>query len=340
MNDVVADHVATTANLVDSTEVAVSEATTEGLSLEDKIDVTVIANILEGGSHDFDFIVLTEVWDYQNYDPGIHGSDSNAAPSGCPSSYTPPTLWTSPEQDFSPTPLYLQKYRDAFICGNTNTKIFYYQTWSLGYNEVENGATRLSDKSFTRPSFQQELVMYPDLALADRIEYEGFKWQKFVASSNRPDIIFIPAAYALAAFMRDIENGVAPGFEALADTAGLYNGKLAWTDCLFYEDQYHLASIGHYLMAQVIYASVFNKDPTGTPIGSSSYGKSEYFPEGEYPLYGLSDTDFQSMLAEAGAAGVYDLKGYQSLDYVPDSLRDYLQTLAWNTVSIERKQIK
>ena len=340
MNDVVADHVATHASGAGTAQLTVTESTTEGLSLEDKAGVPGIAAVLGGGTHTYDFVVITEVWDYQNYDAEDQGAATNAAPSGCPdSSYTPPSDWTNPPSDWSPTPYYVQRYRDAFVCGNSATRVFYYQTWSLGYNEVENGATRASDSSFVRPGLDQELVWYPDLALADRIEYEGLKWQKFVAAANRPDIIFIPAAYALARLMRAIEAGTAPGFEALAATGGLHNGRLAWADYLFYEDQYHLSSVGHYFMALVIYASVFDADPTGIPVGSGLYPGSEYFADGQYPLRGVSDAEYETLLAEAGASGVYDLRGHNNLDYLPDSLRDYLQTLARTTVVEERQAL-
>ncbi len=345
LNDVVADHVAATAHAVDGgTQITTTESTSSGISLRENADVPAVAAVLAGGAHDYDFVVLTEMWDFQNYDPAAHGIDANAAPAGCPpESYVRPALWDSPPSEWMPNPGFLQEYRDAFVCGNPEARVFYYQTWTLGYNEVIEGAHRASAPEFARPTIPQIAddiaggLLAPDLPLADRIEYEGVKWERFVEAANRPDIVFLPAAYAIAEFMRDIETGDAPGFEALAASGGLDGtGKLAWADYLFYEDQYHLASIGHYLVSLVIYAGVLDASPLGAAIGTGLYPNSEYFSVGQFPLEEVTDVEFQALLTETGSAGVYDLRGHGGRDYVPTSLRVYLQELAWDVIVANR----
>jgi hypothetical protein len=345
MNDIVADHVATTAALIDpATQLALTEATSSGISLRENMEVPSVSAVFDASTHSYDVVVLTEMWDFQNYDPAVHGRDTNAAPAGCPGDgYDPPSIWTAPPTVWMPNPVHLQRYRNAFICGKADTRVFYYQSWSLGYNEVTDGATRASAPGFVRPTRSDVTAdiaagdIAPDLPLADRIEYEGVKWESFVAAANRPDITFIPAAYALSKFMRAIENGTAPGFGALATTGGIdASGKLAWADYLFYEDQYHLASIGQYLMGLVIYAGVFNLSPLGAPIGGGLYPNSEFFQSGQFPLQEVSDAEYRSLLTAAGANGVYDLRGYAGKDYVPTGLRIYLQELAWETIVSNR----
>ncbi len=345
LNDIVADHVATTAELVDSElSFTFTEATSNGISLRENREVPSVSQVIDGAAHDYDIVVVTEMWDYQNFDPAEHGTDNNATPANCPSqSYAPPAMWLSPPSVWMPNPLYLQQYRDAFVCGNPDVRVYYYQTWSLGYNEVTNGATRPSAPGFTRPTIGEVAAdiatgnLWPDLPLADRIEYEGVKWERFVAATNRPDINLIPAAYGLAKFMRDIEAGTAPGFEHLATTNGLdQSGQLAWADYLFYEDQYHLASIGQYLMGLMIYAEVFDRTPETVPVGTNLYPNSEYFANDQYPLEEVSDVEYQALLNTAGASGVYDLRGYNGKDYVPTRLRLYLQRLAYDTVLANR----
>lgn len=265
---------------------------------------------------------------------------NNDALSECPSvDYQIPSLWENPREDWAPIPYYLQQYADALECGNSQSVTFYYQTWSLGYDEVNNGATRQSSQSYQRPTVEEMEQMlinenaWPDLPLADRIEFEGVKWQYFVRSTRRSHIQFIPAAFAMARLMREIEAGEVPGFEAVASSNGITaNGSLAWTDYIFYQDQYHLSSVGHYFMALVIYASVFNESPAGIEIGNNQFPASEWFPENQYDLEGITNTRYQELLNETGAAGIYDLRGHNNKDYVHDDLRLYLQRLAWDVV--------
>jgi hypothetical protein len=170
------------------------------------------------------------------------------------------------------------------------------------------------------------------LAAADLIEYRGVKWERFVAAINRPNLVFVPANYALAELMRDIEAGTAPGFEALQGTSGLTaDGELAWVDWIFYEDGYHLSTVGHYFMSLMIFSAVYNVSPEGLEIGSGNYPASEWFPNDQYPLEGVSNARYQELLTESGASGIYGLRGYQGRDCIHDELRDYLQRLAWET---------
>ncbi len=172
----------------------------------------------------------------------------------------------------------------------------------------------------------------PDLAAADLIEYRGVKWERFVAAINRPNLVFIPTNYALAQLMRDIEAGIAPGFQALQGADGLTpEGELGWVDWIFYEDGYHLSTVGHYFMSLMIFSAVYNVSPEGLEIGSGNYAVSDAFRNDQYPLEGISNSRYQELLDDSGASGIYDLRGYQDLDYIHDELRDYLQRLAWDT---------
>lgn len=340
MNMIVDDYVALLANLANSeNQLNTVQVTNNGISLVEKMDRE--HGLFDGDpTHNFDFAVLTEAWDYQNFNPEVHGRDVNEAVNSCPpSDYNFPDLWENPEEDWVPIPYYLQQYADALECGNSESVTFYYQTWSLGYNEVPNGATRTSDQNYQRPTIaemEQMLIngnVSPDLPLADRIEFEGVKWQYFVRSTQRSHIVFIPAAFALSRLIREIEAGQVPGFEAVAATNGVgADGTLVWTAYLFHNDQYHLSTVGHYLMSLVIYASVFNQSPEGLEIGSGQFVASEWFPEDQYDLEGITNERYNELLAESGASGVYDLRGYNDLDYMHDDLRNYLQRLAWEVV--------
>lgn len=346
MNFIVDDYVKLMAEEADNeTSIDIATVTASGgLSLESKYEVEGVKELFtEDASENYDFIVLTEQWDYQFYTPATGGSDTNDPVYGCPpSDYTPPALWTSPPDDWFPTPYALQRYSDAIACGNSSTFTYYYQTWSLGYNEVTNGDTRQSNQNYVRPTVDEIRQLQangqgmPDLPLADRIDFEGVKWESFVKAANRPDIIFIPAGYAMARLIRDMEAGAVPGFESVATSNGLAdNGKLAWTNHLFYQDQYHLSSFGHYFVSLVIYASVFNRSPEGLEVGTDRYLVSEAFPENEYPLQGISNARYQELLDESDAKGIYDLKGYNDLDYIHDDLRIYLQKMVWEVVQQE-----
>jgi len=342
MNMIVDDHVALLANLADAN----TQITTEQITADDDLDLAGKMDREEHGlfdgdnTHTYNFAVLTEQWDYQNYNPDLLGRDTNDAIAGCPpADYQVPDLWENPEEDWAPTPYYLQQYADALECGNADNVTFYYQTWSLGYDEVENGATRASDQNYQRPTIaeMEQLLINdnarPDLPLADRIEFEGVKWQYFVRSAKRSHIVFIPAGFALARLMRAIEAGEVPGFEAVAATGGITSeGTLAWTDYLFYQDQYHLSTVGHYLMALVIYASVFDQSPEGLAIGSGQFLKSEWFPDDQYDLEGITNDRYQEVLNETGAEGIYDLRGHNDRDYMHEDLRNYLQRMAWDVV--------
>ena len=340
MNMIVDDYVAILANQADSdTQITRDQVTNGDISLVGKMDRE--HGLFDGdNSHEYDFAVLTEQWGYQDYNPDLLGRDSNDALNECaPADYEVPSLWIDPEEDWAPIPYYLQQYADALECGNNESVTFYYQTWSLGYDEVANGATRAANQNYQRPTIaemEQMLInenAWPDLPLADRIEFEGVKWQYFVRSAKRSHIEFIPAAFALSRLMRAIEAGEVPGFEAVATTGGLTaDGTLAWTDYLFYQDQYHLATVGHYFMSLVIYAAVFDQSPEGLEIGSGQFLTSEWFPEDQYDLEGISNERYQELLQETGAAGIYELRGHNDLDYMHDDLRDYLQRLAWDVV--------
>lgn len=351
MNDVVGEYVSVLAELRRSTtELSLDVVTNydpdnahetfSGLSLGGKIDYEYVRDVLNGDTHSYNFAVITEEWDYQNYNVDYHGTDSNDPITGCrPDGYEVPGQWSNPEFAWYFNPYYVQLYKDALSCGNSNSLTFYYQTWSLGWNEVENGDTRLSNQDYIRPSYAQieEDIRtgqnYPDLPLADRIDYEGVKWQHFVHHANRPDIVFIPAGFAMAQFIRDVEAGIVPGFEAVAESNGITEeGHLAWRDYLFYQDGYHLASAGHYLMSLVIYASVFNESPEGIEIGENNFRASWAFAENQYPLRGVSNEEYENLLASSGANGVFDLRGTNGFEYIHDDLRDYLQELAWEVV--------
>lgn len=346
MNFIVDDYVkimaedASFENSVDITTVTASG----GLSLESKYEVEEVAALFnEGTGANYDFVVLTEQWDYQWYTAAQNGEDTNSPVSGCPpDDYQAPDLWINPNDDWMPTPYALQQYTDAIVCANSEAKVFYYQTWSLGYNEVENGDIRSSDQNFSRPSIAEINALMnagngsPDLPLADRIEFEGVKWENFVVEANRPDIIFIPAGYGVAKLMRAIEAGTVPGFEAVANTGGLTeNGVLAWRDYIFYQDQYHAATVGHYFLSLVIYASVFQQSPEGLPVGSEKYLVAEAFSENQYELEEISDEKYQQLLDESGAKGIYGLRGYGEKDYMHESLKVYLQRLAWEVVQTD-----
>ncbi|MTI21852.1 hypothetical protein E1176_12540 [Fulvivirga sp. RKSG066] len=340
MNMIVDDYVATLANLGDAGTTLNREQVTNGdISLVGKMDRE--HGLFDGdNSHSYDFAVLTEQWGYQDFNPSEFGEDTNAAISGCaPDGYQVPALWENPAEDWAPIPYYLQQYADALECGSPESVTFYYQTWSLGYDEVPNGTTRAANQNYQRPTVEEMEQMlnsgnaFQDLPLADRIEFEGVKWQFFVRSTKRSHIRFIPAAFAMSRLMREIEAGTVPGFEALANSGGLTaDNQLAWVDYLFYQDEYHLSTVGHYFMSLVIYASVFNQSPEGFAIGSGQFLTSEWFPENQYDLEGISNEQYEALLQEAGAEGIYDLRGYNDLDYMHDDLRDYLQRLAWDVV--------
>ena len=113
-------------------------------------------------------------------------------------------------------------------------------------------------------------------------------------------------------------------------------GHLAWRDYLFYaEDGYHLATMGHYLMSLVIYASVFNESPEGIEIGEGNFRASGAFSVNQYPIRGISNEEYEALLEETGAEGVYGLRGTNGLEYVHDDLRLYLQRLAWEVVQAD-----
>ena len=339
MNDIVADHVAESARKSDpSVSLGIAEATTESITLQGKKEFHIIRDVFAGGSHQFDFVIITEAWDYQNYHPQIHGEDLSTSPTGCPGQgYSYVADWTAANEWYY-TPYYLQKYRDVFVCSNSSTKVLYYQTWSLGYNEVENGLTRVSDPGYSRPEIsdvQDDILRgrVPDLPLADRITYEGVKWLALTRAAKRNDLIFIPAAFALADLMRHMEQGVVPGFEDIADRSGLNaEGQVPWADFLFYQDQYHLGTLGHYFMSLVIYSSMFNKSPEGLSL-DDSYKVSEYFPEDQFPLYGITDAEYQKLLSETNLSGIDQLRGKNNRHYIHDSLRLYLQKSAWEAAT-------
>lgn len=347
MNDIVDDYVKLMSEAADDqTSLTVADGVFlaefgGGLSLESKMVAPIITELFESGaSQKYDFVLLTEQWDYQFYNPSEYGSDTNGEVNGCPASgYTPPSNWATPPDDWYPTPYPLQRYVDAISCGNANTTVFYYQTWSLGFNEVSNGATRPANPDYKRPSVSEIRQLQavgqgrPDLPLADRIEFEGVKWESFIKAANRPQLRFVPAGYAVARLLRNIEAGTVPGFEAVANSNGLnQNGQLAWTDYIFYQDQYHFASIGHYFVSLVIYASVFNRSPEGLPIGNDNYLASQAFNENQFPLQEISNDKYLELLQQTGAKGVYDLRGYQEKDYIHEDLKIYLQRLAWQVV--------
>ncbi len=351
LNDVVGEYVTVLARLKRSeTEVSADVVTNydpdhahdrfSGLSLGGKVNYDHVRDVFNNDSHDYHFAVITEEWDYQNYNVDYHGTDQNDPVDVCrPSDYAVPGQWSNPEFDWYFNPYYVQLYRDALVCGNASNMVFYYQTWSLGWNEVENGDRRLSDQNYSRPTYDQIRQdirtgqNFPDLPLADRIDYEGVKWQHFIHHANRPDIVFIPAAFALSQFIRDVEAGVVPGFEAVAATDGMTDdGHLAWRDYLFYQDGYHLASAAHYLMALVIYATVFNESPVGIPIGEGNFRVSWAFSENQYPLTEITNEAYENLLQSTGANGVFDLRGHEGLEYIHEDLRNYLQELAWEVV--------
>ncbi|WP_258099072.1 hypothetical protein [Marinoscillum pacificum] len=324
------------------TTLEITEITNHGgLSLESKYDVSEIAALFDdGASSNYDFLVLTEQWDYQWYNTIEYGADSNDPVTDCPpADYQVPAIWLNPDNDWIPSPYALQRYTDAITCGNPDAITYYYQTWSLGYNEVNDGATRPSDQNYVRPTVEEIDQLqgsgqgFPDLPLADRIEFEGVKWENFVKNANRPNIVFIPAGYAVARLIREIEAGTVPGFEDLAETNGITaSGNMAWADYIFYEDQYHASTVGHYFLSLVIYASVFNQSPEGLSIGSNRYLVSSAFSESQYPLEEITNERYQELLVESGAKGIYDLRGYNDLDYMHDDLRIHLQRLAWEVV--------
>lgn len=342
MNMIVDDYVATLASLADeNNQVTTYQHTNGDISLRGKMDREGLSDLFDGDpSHNYDFAVLTEQWDYQNFNPEVYGRDTNEMLNACPpDNYDYVDLWETPAEDWAPIPYYLQQYADAIECGNEASMTFYYQTWSLGYNEVENGATRAATTDFTRPTVEEmEQILtsgdpYPDLPLADRIEFEGVKWQYFVRSTRRSHIEFIPAAFGMARLIREIEAGEVPGFEAVASTGGMgSDGTLAWTDYIFHQDQYHLSTVGHYFMSLMIYAAIFDQSPEGLEIGRGLFLTSEWFPENQFDLEGISNDRYRELLEESGAEGVYELRGYNNLDYLHDDLRNYLQRLAWEVV--------
>lgn len=347
INTIVDDYVKNLAEAADeSTTLTVDMVTASGgLSLESKMDLPEIAPLFDSdAAASYDFIMVTEQWDYQWYHPAEYSLDTNDPVYGCPpSDYAAPADWVSPPDDWFPTPYPLQQYADAIACGSSNeTFLFYYQTWSLGYNEVENGATRISDPNYVPPTVDEMRAIQangnalPDLPLANRIAFEGVKWESWLKAANRPNIVQIPAAYAMSRLMLAMEAGEVPGFEAAANTQGLNaSGEVVWTDYLFYNDQYHLSTVGHYFVSLVIYASIFNQNPQGLEIGSGDYLVSEAFFEEQYPLEGITNAEYSVLLNAAGAVGVYDLRGFNGLDYMHDDLRDYLQNLAWTVVQEE-----
>ena len=340
INDKVAEFVVNLAELRDAQNVINPEVVLgTDISLRGKMEMDEIQAFMEPNStHDYDFAVITDQWDIQNYNVDIDGVDTNEAVSSCPADdYQVPAEWLTDE--WAPIPYFIQQYRDGLKCGNPDTHVFYYQTWSLGYNEVRNGESRTSDQNYQRPTVEeiQQAIRSgneaPDLPLADRIDFEGVKWQNLVRHTNREDIIFIPAGFALARMIRDIEAGIVPGFEAVAATNGAdANGRLVWTDYLFYQDQYHLSTVGNYLMSLVIYASVFNESPEGIAIGSGNFEASEYFPEDQYPLTEITNEEYTELLNTHNANGIYELRGVNGQDYIHEDLRNYLQQLAWEVV--------
>lgn len=346
MNNVVDDYVATLARLADDANMLVTTQVTYGdISLVGKMDRAELDPVFREESHPFDVAVLTEQWDYETfYDPAVHGADPNDPVSGCPPDhYAYPAAWVNPPDDWNPLPYYLQQYVDALACGNPQSTVFYYQTWTTDYNAVTDGTTRTSNPNFRRPTIAEmdELIRsgnaMPDLPIADLIEFQGVKWERFVRAIRRPDVVFIPAGYAMAELLREVEAGEVPGFEALRETDGLTDeGRLAWVDWIFYHDGYHLSTVGHYFVSLVIYASVYNASPEGLPIGSGAFAVSEAFFEDQYPLEGISNDRYRALLAESGASGIYDLRGYGDLDYIHDDLRLYLQRLAWEAVTAMR----
>lgn len=340
VNDRVAEYVVTLAELRSEQNNIESEVVLgTDISLRGKMDMDEIRSFMEPNStHNYDFAVITEQWDMQNYNVDIDGVDNNDPVTGCPpGDYQVPSQWQTDE--WMPIPYFIQQYRDGLKCGNPNTHVFFYQTWSLGYNEVTNGESRTSDQNYQRPSIEeiQEAIRSgnesPDLPLADRIDFEGVKWQNLVRHTNRDDIIFIPGGFAMARLIRDIEAGVVPGFEAVAATNGMdENGRLVWADYLFYEDQYHTSTVGNYLMALVIYATVFNESPEGIEVGNGNFPASAYFPDDQYPLTEISNEEYANLLSTHNADGIYDLRGVNGQDYMHEDLRNYLQRLAWEVV--------
>lgn len=342
MNNVVDDYVATLAHTYDRTNTLRTVQVTSGdISLVGKMSFPELDPVFRADSHGFEVAVLTEQWDYESwYDPAVHGADTGGPVLGCPpQSYSYTDAWVdAPSGEWNPIPYYLQQYVDQIACGNPDATSFYYQTWTIDYNAITDGTTRRSDPGFVRPTIAEvdrrirDGVGDPDLAAADLIEYQGVKWERFVAAINRPNLIFVPANYAIAQIMRAIETGTAPGFEALNGTNGLTaEGELAWVDWLFYEDGYHLSTVGHYVMSLMIFAAVYNVSPEGLEIGTGNYAVSDAFRNDQYPLEGISNNRYEELLTESGAAGIYDLRGYQGLDYIHDELRDYLQRLVWET---------
>jgi len=340
INDVVAEYVARLAEIRDAHNILETEVVLgTDISLRGKMGMEPIREVLaRGNTHDYDFAVITDQWDMQIYNVDTDGVDTNDEVNGCPpADYEVPQQWLSDE--WVPVPYFVQLYRDGIKCGNPAAYTFYYQTWSLGYNEVREGATRHADQNYQRPSIEeiQEAIRTgngnPDLPLADRIEFEGVKWQNFIRHANRSDIIFIPAGFALARFMREIEAGEVPGFEAVAATNGKdESGQLVWTNYLFYEDEYHLSTVGNYLMSLVIYATVFNESPAGIEIGSGNFGASEFFPNDQYPLVEITNEAYLNMLNQHNADGIWELRGINNLDYMHEDLRTYLQELVWEVV--------
>lgn len=342
MNEIVDDYVSTLASTYDSGNTMRTTQVTNGdISLVGKMERDELDPVFRSASHGYEVAVLTEQWDYESwYDPAEHGADTGVPVHGCPpSGYSYTDAWVNaPADDWNPIPYYLQQYVDRIACGNPEATSFYYQNWTIDYNEIADGTTRRSDPGFVRPTIAEVDRRIragsgdPDLAAADLIEYRGVKWERFVAAIQRPNLVFVPANYALAELMRDIETGTAPGFEALHGTDGLTaDGELAWVDWIFYEDGYHLSTVGHYFMSLMIFSAVYNVSPEGLEIGSGNFPASEWFPNGQYALEGISNARYQELLTESGASGVYDLRGYQGLDYIHDDLRIYLQRLAWET---------
>lgn len=309
MNNVVDDYVLTLASTYDSeNRMRTVQVTSGPISLNGKAHLDALDPVFRQDTHDFEIAVLTEQWGHQEfYDPAEFGQDTYGPVFGCPpADHAYPEQWVTmpwlePEGprgplDWSPTPYWLQRYADAIACGNPSATSFYYQSWSVDYNEsVPNATTRRSDPDYVRqtiaavdPTLGREGDgAVPDMGLADFIEYQGVKWERFVAAANRPNLVFIPTNYALAQLMRDIEAGTAPGFEALRDTNGLTAaGELGWVDWIFYEDGYHLSTVGHYFMSLVIFSAVYNVSPEGLEVGSGNYAVSDAFRSNQYPPRG------------------------------------------------------
>jgi hypothetical protein len=126
---------------------------------------------------------------------------------------------------------YLHRFARAAWDANPETRVYLYETWHR-LNDPEGWTTRLERDL---PQFWEAEILQRALA------YDGM---------DRP-IYLIPAGQVMARLVAEIEaTGGAPGLNTRQD---------------LFADDIHLNDQGHYLIALVHYAVLYQRDPKGLP---------------------------------------------------------------------------